>query len=251
MLVLAKPILVAALIFLLSSPCDAAPPPKTSPEDLQRWIRDLGDEQFEVRQRASAKLIAAGQPTAATLEKAAKGKPAEVRQRIKKILNVFRSQELELRREADLETWVEEEVPLKKHIDQYRGPYSFQIKDLPRKYPPTQISILGGERTLHSWMGHAESSFVFVNHDVVIYKLHLGATTGCSLAAFDLRKKAKLWEVKLKGIGQIRHFKYRNQVVLRYGGDEHVTVYGKETAGSYVEQIDIKTGKTAGHRRVR
>src|SRR4051794_1585681 len=55
--------------------------------DLARAIRDLGDERFDIREKASAILFAAGFAAEPALRKAAAGDDAEVRLRAQNILD--------------------------------------------------------------------------------------------------------------------------------------------------------------------
>jgi hypothetical protein len=68
----------------------AAPPAGPSPWQVRRWIEELGDDAFAVREAATAKLRAAGSPAEALLEKAAESKDPEVARRAKSIVNDFK-----------------------------------------------------------------------------------------------------------------------------------------------------------------
>src|SRR5947209_8248556 len=77
------------------SPAPAGPsqqPPSTAPApapvsaDLAQAVRDLGDESFEVRERASKVLWSAGEAARGALKRAAEGDDPEVAGRAAKIL---------------------------------------------------------------------------------------------------------------------------------------------------------------------
>ena len=86
------PLCLAALFLLLpSQACPAAaPPPGPLPSQIARWVVELGDDSFAVREAATKKLQAAGSPAEPLLEKAAGSSDAEVARRAKTILAEFR-----------------------------------------------------------------------------------------------------------------------------------------------------------------
>jgi hypothetical protein len=80
-------------------PQDAASPP-SSPE-IAKWIKDLDSDEFQVRQQASDRLIAAGKQAAAQVAKAAEGDSAEVTARCLDVLGkLLRSADGETKAEA-------------------------------------------------------------------------------------------------------------------------------------------------------
>jgi hypothetical protein len=66
-------------------------PAKPTAEQIARWIRQLGDNSFAVREDASKKLWAAGQAAEAALEEALKSDDVEVVRRARDILNKFKT----------------------------------------------------------------------------------------------------------------------------------------------------------------
>ena len=81
--------LAVALCLLPSLPAEA-PQPVATPEQIARWVEQLGDKDFDKRQEASKRLWEAGEPAEKPLEAAAKGDDAEVRRRATQILDKFR-----------------------------------------------------------------------------------------------------------------------------------------------------------------
>lgn len=73
-------------------------------------------------------------------------------------------------------------------------------------------------------------------------------SSGCAVVAFDLKAKKQLWKADLKGLGGIDHSKYFNAVRMEVLDDDTLRVFGKESAGRYVEIVDRGTGKTVGHK---
>ncbi len=66
-----------------------APPAALSAKEIAAAVRELGDEEFNVREAASRKLLAEGEPVAAALEVAVMSGDAEIGFRAKKILKQF------------------------------------------------------------------------------------------------------------------------------------------------------------------
>jgi hypothetical protein len=103
------------------------------------------------------------------------------------------------------------------------------------------------DKLIHTLSAHHATVFV-VKDRVLYYADFSPSATGCSLVAFDLGAKKQLWKTPLKGLGPIAHFRYSNRVTLDLDGTA-LRVYGKESAGRYVEYVDRKTGKTVGHKQ--
>ncbi len=68
----------------------AEQPPKPSPEQIAKWVRQLGDDDFNVRETASKKLYEAGQPAEAALQEATASSDAEVARRAGEIMDRFK-----------------------------------------------------------------------------------------------------------------------------------------------------------------
>ncbi len=77
---------LASMVF----PLIAAPLTKPSEREVARWIKELGDNDFAVREKASRQLWLAGQAAEAALEKALQDSDAEVVRRARAILDKFR-----------------------------------------------------------------------------------------------------------------------------------------------------------------
>ena len=109
------------------------------------------------------------------------------------------------------------------------------------------IRLTDGGKELFAWMGHYGSVFA-LSGDVLVYADYSPGRTGCSLIAYDLTLKRELWKTALKGLGPIPHSRYANAVILEFIDNATVRVLGNESAGKYLEIVDINTGKTVGHR---
>jgi hypothetical protein len=108
------------------------------------------------------------------------------------------------------------------------------------------IRILKGGAAVHSFEGHTGTVFA-VRDDFLYYADFSRASTGCRVVAYDLRARKQLWKARLKGLGPIAHKDYRNAVSLDL--DKYaVCVRGNECLGRYIEYVDLRTGKTVGHK---
>jgi hypothetical protein len=90
--VFARACLFAALLPVGASFAAAPPPRLAGPSAAQvaRWIKQLGDDDFGVRERATTRLRRAGAAAETALEKAARSGDAEVARRATEILRDFR-----------------------------------------------------------------------------------------------------------------------------------------------------------------
>ena len=109
------------------------------------------------------------------------------------------------------------------------------------------LRLVKDGNVVHCFDGHLRTVFA-VRDDVLYYADYHPSSSGCAVVAYDLRKRKQLWKTHLKGLGGVDHSKYHNAVNLdleKYA----VCVRGKESAGRYVEYVDLKTGKTVGHKK--
>jgi hypothetical protein len=129
-------------------------------------------------------------------------------------------------------------------------PNTYQVEMIRKKnkYGEVTIRLLDDGKELVAWEGHPRSVFS-LNGDVLVYAEFPTRSSGCSVVAFDLKTKKQLWKTSLKGLGPISHFGYSNSVNMEIINNDAVRVFGNETAGQYLEIVDLKTGKTVGHRK--
>jgi hypothetical protein len=77
---------VLSMLLALTSACLAEDKPKPTDEQIQQWVKQLGDAEFEARQKAENALIGAGAAAIPIVTKAQTEGDAEVRVRTKRIL---------------------------------------------------------------------------------------------------------------------------------------------------------------------
>src|SRR5262245_9171562 len=143
--------------------------------------------------------------------------------------------------------WSDEKATLRYCIDHYLRDYQAEIVRVEKWLDhPFIIQIKEGKKAVHSWKGHEET--VLVNRGKRLFVADFNPIgSGCLVVAVDLADGRQLWKTQLRGNGPVRHSKYRNQVNIE-ANDDLVIVRGKESSGRYIEFLDIKTGKTVGHR---
>ena len=71
--------------------------------------------------------------------------------------------------------------------------------------------------------------------------------SGCSIVAYHL-DHGERWKTPLWGIGPLGNSMYTNRVNMKLDGN-HLIVYGDESAGRYIQLLDIRTGRIVGRRR--
>ena len=117
------------------------------------------------------------------------------------------------------------------------GEFTFQRKDSPK------VTV----------MGHTGTPVV-VRGDVLYVADFSPIANGCKVVAYDLTTGKKAWEKPLAGIGPIDHTKYRNKVAMsveKHPTENHfaLVIVGWESAGRYVEVLDLTTGKQLAHKK--
>src|SRR5713101_7859337 len=83
-------VFAVASTFLVGAAPTAAPNPPPTPEQINRWVQQLGDKDFDQRQEASKRLWEAGETAEKALTAATKSDDAEVRRRATEILDKFK-----------------------------------------------------------------------------------------------------------------------------------------------------------------
>jgi hypothetical protein len=140
--------------------------------------------------------------------------------------------------------WSEERATAESAARRLTGRYNADVEQGDRY--TAVVRIVKDGAVVHYFDGHPRTVFA-VRDDILYYADFHPSSSGCSVVAFDLRQKKQLWKTHLKGLGGVDHSKYHNAVNLdleKYA----VCVRGKETAGNYIEYVDLRSGKTVGHK---
>jgi hypothetical protein len=144
--------------------------------------------------------------------------------------------------------WARKKAVLTYCQKRYKGEYKLEVTATD-EYPMGNSLVSFKDkmgREAFSFAGHYWTVFV-EEKNVVYYADFDPIATGCTIIAHDLKANKGLWKTKLKGLGPTVHSKYSNAVVLDIK-DGALRVLGHEDNGNYVEFVDMKTGKTVGHR---
>jgi hypothetical protein len=141
--------------------------------------------------------------------------------------------------------WSEERAGPEASAKRLPAPYKAEVEP-PGTWGDTVIRIVKHGAVVHYFRGNYRTAFA-VRDDILYYADLDPICSGCAVIAYDLRKHRQLWKAQLTGLGGVCHSKYRNAVNLsleKYA----VCVRGKESAGNYIEFVDLRTGKTVGHK---
>ena len=145
-------------------------------------------------------------------------------------------------------TWTAERASVTDSFLKFPNTYQVELIRKKNKYGEITIRLLDDGKELVAWEGHYRSVFT-LNGDVLVYAAFHPSSTGCAVVAYDLKNRKQLWKADLKGLGSIDHFENSNAVTLEFIDNAAVRVFGNESAGQYLEIVDLKTGKTVGHRK--
>jgi hypothetical protein len=108
------------------------------------------------------------------------------------------------------------------------------------------IHFLRAGREVFAGRGHLNTVFVRKG-DLLVYADYDLVDCGCTLIAIDLTTGEEVWRNQLLAVGLVGHSRYSNKVRLELG-DDVVRVWGDESAGRYVEVVDLAGGETFAHR---
>jgi hypothetical protein len=162
------------------------------------------------------------------------------------VTSVF-GQEYQKIADATAWTWATERASVSDSFLKFPNTYQVELIRPKDKFGVVMIRLLDDGKEALAWAGHYGSVFA-LSGDVLVYADFHPNRNGCSLIAFDLKQKKQLWKTDLKGLGPIPHSRYANAVTLEFIDNATVRVFGNESAGKYLEIVDINTGKTVGHR---
>lgn len=91
-------------------------------------------------------------------------------------------------------------------------------------------------------------AFAISSHTLVFAEFH-PMTTGCRLHSVNLQTGKTNWATYLQAVGPVAHSIYINRINL-YLSDNSIVIYGNESAGKYIESIDLNSGQKISHKLV-
>ncbi len=101
---------------------------------------------------------------------------------------------------------------------------------------------LGDEMFIPEGQLVSANGMLFMSHHSLI-------SAGAQLIAYDVKSGEQKWRVDLKAVPDVEHSRYKNETVVAFDAStSSVLVFGKESAGGYVERRDARTGKLLAHR---
>jgi hypothetical protein len=145
-------------------------------------------------------------------------------------------------------SWSAERASVSDSFLKFPNTHGIELLRKKNKYGEITIRIMDDGKELVAWEGHYRSVFSLIG-DILVYAEFHPSSSGCSVVAFDLKNQKQLWKTRLQGLGPIAHFRYSNSVNLEVINNDAVRVFGNESAGQYLEIVDLKTGKTVGHQK--
>lgn len=128
---------------------------------------------------------------------------------------------------------------------QFGGGYEVEVSEAKDASSTPMIQIRKDGRDIVAWPAHVASVFVR-GGDVLYYADFSPYSSGCSIVAYHLRH-GETWKTPLWGIGPLGQSMYANRVNMKLDGN-HLIVFGDESAGQYIELLDIQTGRLVGKR---
>lgn len=144
-------------------------------------------------------------------------------------------------------TWDEESASLTYCVHHYLPEYQVEVvRSKGNGWGQVQIQVKDDGKVIYSWEGHRHT--VFASRSDTLFVANFSPiATGCVVVAVDLASGRPLWKTQLQGLGPVCHSGYSNRVNIE-ATDAVVIIRKNESSGRYVEILDIRTGKTVGHR---
>jgi hypothetical protein len=128
---------------------------------------------------------------------------------------------------------------------QFGGGYEAAITKPNGPSSPPMIHVRKDGKDVMAWHAHLASVFIR-GGDMLYYAEFSPYASGCSIVAYHL-KQGERWKTPLWGIGPKGNSMYTNRVNMKLDGN-HLIVYGDESAGRYIELVDVRTGRIVGRR---
>jgi hypothetical protein len=138
--------------------------------------------------------------------------------------------------------WSVEKAALAFCINQHLPDYDVEVVREDGFRTPISIRARDNKALVYHFKnGHRHTVFARHENNLFIADFSPG-TSGCEVVAIDLATGKQRWKSRLRGIRPKGHSEYCNEVNIETDG-ENVTVYGNESHGKYVEQLDAKSGR--------
>ncbi len=123
--------------------------------------------------------------------------------------------------------------------------YDVELKSRDVPSMPPMVEVRRDGKTIVSWRAHIASVFLR-RADTLYYAEFSPYSSGCSIVAYHLNHGER-WKTPLWGIGPLGNSMYTNRVNMKLDGN-HLIVFGDESAGRYIQLVDVRTGRIVGRR---
>ena len=118
-----------------------------------------------------------------------------------------------------------------------------------KEYNTWTMGVMANDKKVYEWPLPAPSTFFIDTNCVVYHAVFHRWGPGCEVVAYDLKGGKLLWRTRLKGNPPGGWSECFTVVRLERVNDEVLAVYGEENEVRYIEIVDMKTGKTVGHKQ--
>jgi hypothetical protein len=142
-------------------------------------------------------------------------------------------------------SWPDETATPQACARQFGGGYEVEVAEPKEPASPPMIHIRKEGSDIVAWRAHSGSVFIR-GGDMLFYADYNPHSSGCRIVAYHL-EQGELWKTPLWGIGPKGHSMYLNRVNMKLDGN-HLIVYGDESAGRYIQLVDVRTGRIVGRR---
>jgi hypothetical protein len=142
--------------------------------------------------------------------------------------------------------WSDERASVQYCAQNVGGGYRIDFRSSGNPLRPLTIRLSDDGGEVLSWEGH--KYFAFVRHANLLYYAEFSPrANGCAVVVYDLEARKRLSRIPLRAVKVPAHSVYSNRINMAIDG-KHIVVHGNESAGRYLELLDIKTLKTVGHK---
>jgi hypothetical protein len=145
--------------------------------------------------------------------------------------------------------WSKDKANLTYSTKRYLPDYEVERVRPKEYYTPINIRRKQDRKVIYSFEeGH--ESVVFTRWKDVLYIAEYSPIrSGCEVVALDLQTGKQLWRSRLQGIGPTSHSQYLNLVNIETDGQKLI-ITGNEAHGRYIEQVDLRSGKTLANKKL-
>lgn len=144
--------------------------------------------------------------------------------------------------------WHEDDVDLLRCVRRDLADFETEIDERDRGFNQRGLTITA--RSGEKFRIDAQRFSTFCRRDDrLFFADYVSMASGCAIVAYDLSNGKVLWKKDLKGLGNVEHSKYRNNVIVAIES-ERIVVRSVESRGAYVECLAQDDGRQLHHRLI-